>query len=180
MLIRAYSWPAHLLWRFRCGYRAEVAATTVWACASERERLLRQRFGPAPGPSPPSPRRPFRPPAKLLRVGIAILLIVGCATCFLVLTPHDHAAPGCWWWTARTIGEVLPGQHGCLRGYLGPGGGLAEGTSSADFSLPLAYADPDQPARRGPCPFRLKDAVVVRYHAVFDDGRTIVVVDDCR
>ena len=109
-----------------------------------------------------------------------MLLAAGLVVAFLVLTPHDHVAPGCWWWSARTVGQVLPGQRGCVRGYVVRGGGLAEGTDAADVRLSLAYSDPDQPARREPCPFRVREAVVVRYHAVFDDGRTIVVVDDCR
>jgi hypothetical protein len=29
------------------------------------------------------------------------------------------------------------------------------------------------------CAYKPGDAVVARYHAVFDDGRTIIVVDAC-
>ena len=89
-------------------------------------------------------------------------------------------APGCWWWGARTPGEVTAGQRGCLRGYVLEGGALAEGSGGSPPSLSFAYGDPDRPPARGPCPFRPGDAVVVRYHAVFDDGRTLVVVEDCR
>jgi len=57
---------------------------------------------------------------------------------------------------------------------------ITEGSEAVSYGLPVAYGDPDQPARHAPCPWRPGDAVVARYHAVFDDGRTIVVIDDCR
>jgi hypothetical protein len=107
--------------------------------------------------------------------------VAGSVAAFLGLTPHDHVAPGCWWWTARTVGEVVPDEHGCLRGYVAPGGELTETRDqSSDVRLPFAYADPDKPPLRGPCPFVPGDAAVVHYHSVFDDGRVIVVVEDCR
>jgi hypothetical protein len=108
------------------------------------------------------------------------VLVGGSAAGFLALTPHDHVAPGCWWWTARTVGEVVPDQHGCLRGYVAEGGELVEPGDQAVLRVPFAYADPDRPPLRGPCPFVPGDPAVVRYHSVFDDGRTIVVVEDCR
>jgi hypothetical protein len=30
------------------------------------------------------------------------------------------------------------------------------------------------------CPFHAGDAVVVRYRGIFDDGRTLIQVEDCR
>lgn len=99
---------------------------------------------------------------------------------YLATTPREHVAPGCWWWTARTVGAVLPGERGCVRGYIGTGGELAEGTGAADPRLALAYANPDQPVRRTACSLHPGDAVVLRYHAAFDDGRALIVIDDCR
>jgi hypothetical protein len=60
------------------------------------------------------------------------------------------------------------------------GGALVEGQDASALTLPFAYADPDRPPLRSPCPFVAGDAAVVRYHSVFDDGRVIVVVEDCR
>jgi hypothetical protein len=88
-------------------------------------------------------------------------------------TPRAHSAPGCFWWTAQSVGEAVAGSHGCLRGYVRVGGALAEGRGVADYGLSF---DSGQHA----CGFRAGDAVVVRYHAVFDDGRLLLIVDDCR
>jgi hypothetical protein len=147
---------------------------------SEREKQLRRQFGPAPGPTPEPPPRRARPPLRLIGAAAAILSLAGLGAAFLALTPHEHAAPGCWWWTARTLGQVVPGQRGCLRAYVATGGALVEGPDPWALTLPFAYADPDRPPLRAPCPFVPGDAAVVRYHSVFDDGRVIVVVEDCR
>jgi hypothetical protein len=149
---------------------------------SEREKQLRRQFGPAPGPTPTPapPRRWARPPLRLIGAAASLLALAGLGASFLALTPHEHVAPGCWWWTARTLAEVVPGQRGCLRAYVATGGALSEGVEPSAFTLPFAYADPDRPPLRSPCPFVHGDAAVVRYHAVFDDGRVIVVVEDCR
>ena len=149
----------------------------------ERERRLRERFGPPAEPRRrPSPEPSWRRhlPVWAVAAGVVGALAAAAVAAFLLLTPHAHTAAGCWWWTARTPGQVLPGQSGCLRGYYVGGGELAEGTGIGDLRLPIAYANPDQPVRHAPCPFAPNDAVVIRYHAVFDDGRTIAVVDDCR
>jgi hypothetical protein len=110
----------------------------------------------------------------------AVAALVAAVAAFLLLTPHDHAAPGCWWWTARTVGQVVAGDRGCLRGVYARGGAVAEGTGVGDPALSIAYTDPDRQGGRPACPFRPGDAIVLRYHADFDDGRTIVVIDDCR
>jgi hypothetical protein len=144
----------------------------------ERERRLRRRFGP-PVPEPPPVRR-RRPPARLIAGGVLAAVVAGAVGAFLLLTPHDRAAPGCWWWTARTVGQVVAGSRGCVRGVFATGGAIAEGTSPADPVLAIAYADPDQPGGHPACPFQPGQAIVLRYHAVFDDGRTLIVVDDCR
>jgi hypothetical protein len=102
------------------------------------------------------------------------------AGAFLLLTPHDDVAPGCWWWTSRTVGQVVTGDRGCVRGVYARGGAIAEGTSAGDPALSIAYTDPDQQGGRPACPFQPGDAIVLRYHAVFDDGRTLIVVEDCR
>lgn len=149
----------------------------------ERQRRLRRRFGPpveAAPVSPPAARRRARLPRWLLPGGVVLTLAAGALTAFLLLTPHQHVAPGCWWWTATRAASVVPGDRGCLRGYYLTGGDVAEGPGASDYALPIAYANPDQPVRRAACPFQPGDAVVVRYHAVFDDGRTIAVIDRCR
>lgn len=110
----------------------------------------------------------------------SVLLAGGFVGAGLALTPHEHVAPGCFWWTASDVGRIVPGDRGCARGRVVRGGGLAEGTSPGDPILPIAYADPDRPPLRPPCPFSPGDTVVVRYHAVFDDGRTILVIEGCR
>ena len=116
----------------------------------------------------------------VLAAGALAAIVAGAAGAFLLLTPHDHVAPGCWWWTATTVGHVVPGDRGCVRGVFARGGAIAEGTDPADPVLSVAYTDPDQLGGRPACPFEPGQAIVLRYHAVFDDGRTIVVIDDCR
>jgi hypothetical protein len=115
-----------------------------------------------------------------MALGGLALLAAASVGAFLALTPHDHVATGCWWWTAGQVGNVTPQSRGCLRGWYEPGGEIAEASDPSSYGLAVAYADPDRPVRRPACPFRSGDAVVVRYHAVFDDGRTIVVIEDCR
>jgi hypothetical protein len=118
---------------------------------------------------------------KVPLAAAGVVAVIGAAVAaFLLLTPHEHAAPGCWWWTSRTVGEVVPGSRGCVRGVFARGGAVAEGTNAGDPALSIAYTDPDQQGGRPACAFRPGDAIVLRYHAVFDDGRTIVVIDDCR
>jgi len=144
----------------------------------ERERRLRLRFGPPIEPAPAGPGR--RLPRRALAAAVAAALVAAGAAAFLGLTPHDHVAPGCWWWTARQAGGVVTGSRGCLRGWYRSGGEIAESADPSSYGLAVAYANPDQPVRRPACPFARGDAVVVRYHAVFDDGRTLVVIEDCR
>ena len=104
---------------------------------------------------------------------LAVLILAAAGLAGWWLTPHDHVAGGCFWWTARTVDSVVAGQKGCVRGYFVKGGALATTRAGDEFALSL------QPAN-APCPFRPGDPVVVRYTAIFDDGRTIVVADDCR
>ena len=111
---------------------------------------------------------------------VAALLVAAAGAAYLALTPREHVAPGCSWWTARTVGEVAAGSRGCVRGYVRTGGWLAEGTAAGDYSLFMRLAEPDQPITRPACPFQPGDAAVVRYHAVVDGGQLIVVVDGCR
>jgi hypothetical protein len=112
-------------------------------------------------------------------VAIAAATIGAATAGFWVLTPHDHVAPGCFWWTAGQVGDATPGTHGCLRGYVRFGGAIAEGPGPDAFALPYSTTDPDTTTHRN-CPFRPGEAVVVRYHSVFDDGRTLIVIDECR
>lgn len=117
---------------------------------------------------------------RALVAGGGCAIVAAATGAFLLLTPHDHVAPGCWWWSARTVGQVVAGDRGCVRGVFARGGAIGEGTSGGDPVLSIAYGDPDQPGGRPACPFQPGEAVVLRYHAVFDDGRTLIVVEDCR
>jgi hypothetical protein len=109
-----------------------------------------------------------------------VLVALAGPAVFWALTPKDHVASGCLWWTAKTLGQLLPGDRGCLRGYVIKGGGLAESPDEQAYRLSFLLSEPDSQSSRPPCPFQPGDAVVVRYHAIFDDGRTVVIVDDCR
>ncbi len=145
-----------------------------------RERLLRLRFGPTGDAPRPKPPVRARVPKRLLAGAAVLIVAVGSIGAFLLLTPREHVAPGCWWWTAGTVGHVVAGDRGCLRGFYRGGASLTEGSSESDVSIPIAYNDPDQQGGRLSCAFAPGDAVVVRYHAVFDDGRTVVVIESCR
>jgi len=151
---------------------------------AERERSLRQRFGPPGGVDSSLRLEPARTPRRTiprwLVLGIlGVLAVVGGVALGFALTPHDHVAPGCWWWTARQVGDVTSGSRGCVRGYTALGGWLAEGKNSQDYALYYSLSNPDTPQIRPDCPFRRGDAVVVRYHAVVDDGQIIIVIEDC-
>jgi hypothetical protein len=69
---------------------------------------------------------------------------------------------------------VTAGRQGCVRGYFATGGSLAESTDASSYRLRL-----EQQSERA-CPFHAGDAVVVRYRGIFDDGRTLIQVEDCR
>ncbi|MBO0681840.1 MAG: hypothetical protein J2P45_01680 [Candidatus Dormibacteraeota bacterium] len=152
----------------------------------ERDRRLRQRFGPPPAsPNGGRPRRRWPPPrpripGRLLAAAAAVLVVVAGLGVFWSVTPHDHSAPGCFWWTASRVGDVTPGSRGCVRGYVEPGGALAESPDVGAYRLSYALNPPDTTSRRGPCPFRDGDAVVIRYHGISDDGRKLIIVDECR
>lgn len=150
---------------------------------TDRERNLRRRFGPpAGGVRPPKGKRsrPARLPGRLVAILVAAAVVAGGAVTGFAVTPHDHVAAGCLWWTAGTVGQIGLGQRGCVRGVVTFAGGLAESTDAGSPVLPLAFADPDADRPQLRCPFHPGEAVVVRYHAAFDDGRTFIVVDDCR
>jgi hypothetical protein len=148
-----------------------------------RERRLRSTFGPAF--SVPERQRPSRGPRRhllariIVAITVAAVVIAGAGT-FWAITPSEHVASGCFWWTAKTVGEILPGDGGGLRGYVVRGGGLAETLDDHAYRLSFLMTEPDTVSSRPPCPFRPGDPVVVRQHAIFDDGRTILIVEDCR
>ena len=123
-----------------------------------------------------SHRRPPRGPLVAGGLVLTVFVLIGVG---YALTPHSHVAPGCMWWTARQVGDVVAGQRGCVRGYFLSGGALGE-SSGGGFSLPLILSNPDTPATKPGCAFKPGEAVVVRYHSVFDDGQTLLVLDDCR
>jgi len=151
---------------------------------AEPDQRLRETFGPRSGDhgsrSPERPPRPFVFPRRLAIGIVGLLILVGGAAGGYALTPHEHVAPGCWWWSAAQVGDVTAGSRGCVRGYAAPGGWIAESNGQQGIALYYSRANPDSPQTRPDCPFRPGDAVVVRYHAVLDDGQTIVVIDDCR
>ena len=123
------------------------------------------------------PRRVPRWPA----VGIlGSLTLVAGAVLGSALTPHDHVAPGCWWWSARPVSGVTANSRGCVKGYVVVGVWLAEDKSQRNYALYYSFSGPDTPQTRPDCPFRPGDAVVVRYHGIVDDGQTVIVIDDCR
>jgi hypothetical protein len=103
---------------------------------------------------------------------LVALAVAGLA---YVATPHDHVAPGCFWWTAKRVGDVTVGDRSrCVRGFIVSGGALAEGTDPSAYRL--SFVD----GLYNPCTYRPGDAVVFRYDATFDDGRTIIEVTNCR
>lgn len=107
-----------------------------------------------------------------MALGATTVLLAALAGAGYAITPHEHFAPGCFWWSAETVDRVRPGDRGCARGYF-IGGALSESVDPAAYRVSL-----DIPSGRT-CRYRPGDAIVVRYHAVYDDGRTIIVVDAC-
>lgn len=77
-------------------------------------------------------------------------------------------------------GRRLPGQPGLRAGFVEPGAALAEGQDWSDYRLSYTRNAPDTTSRRPPCPFQVGDAVVIQYHAIYDDGRKLIIVDNCR
>jgi hypothetical protein len=150
----------------------------------ERERRLRRIFGPAAGAPqkepPSSADTPRRLPVRLIAAAAVALLGLTVAGTFWLFTPREHVASGCFWWTAKTVGETVPGESGCVRGYVVIGAGLAEASDQHAYRLSFLLTEPDTESSRAPCPFRPGDAVVIRQHAIFDDGRTVLIIDDCR
>ena len=114
-----------------------------------------------------------RPARTALAAGlIAAGLALGGIALAWAVTPHDHVAGGCSWWTARQVGDVHEGDGGCVRGYVFRGG-LGE---SRDAGSPRLNYD----TLGVSCPWRPGDAVVARYKAIVDDGRVILQVTSCR
>jgi hypothetical protein len=151
----------------------------------DREDRLRQKFGP------PSDRvaveratrrrpRPARPTRGVVIAALGVAGVLAVLTVAYLFTPTTHVAAGCFWWTARTIDKVVAGERGCARGYVAVGGSLAESREPAAYRMSFLVSEPDTPVDRPPCPFQPGDAVVIRYHAIFDDGRTVLIVDECR
>jgi hypothetical protein len=151
----------------------------------EKQRRLREVFGPRPeAPVPGRPaipaRRRWRPGPHTLVLAAVAAIVAASAWGYFAVTPTEHVAPGCWWWTAKSVGEVMPGTKGCVRGYYARGGIIAESRDSLTVALHHLTSEPDTPPLRVCPPFQPGDPIVFRYHAVSDDGRIIIVVDDCR
>ena len=150
------------------------------------DRRLRQVFGPPAretAEAQPVRRRrtPIRPPGTgVLVVGLGLVAILAVATIAYIATPTTHVANGCFWWTAKTIDKVVAGDRGCVRGYVAVGGSLAESRERSAYRMSFLLSEPDTPVDQANCPFEPGDAVVIRSHAIFDDGRTLLIVDDCR
>ncbi len=109
----------------------------------------------------------------MVTAGIALLIAAGLGALSLATPPPSHVAAGCWWWTARPVDQVAPGDRGCFRGYFVPGGGLADSATEPTVLLHM-----DVPGSS--CAMRPGDAVVVAGEAVASDGRITILVDRCR
>jgi len=102
-----------------------------------------------------------------------LVLLAGLAVLYVATPPPGHVVRGCLWWTATPVDQVVPGDHGCIRGYFAEGGYLADSTDSDAQALRI-----DVPY--GACRPTRGDPMVVRGEAVFQEGRTMILVDDCR
>ena len=152
----------------------------------DRDRRTRRVFGP-PSRETSEERRDVRRPApigppstRLLLAGLGLAAVLAAAAIAYMSTPTAHVASGCFWWTAKTIDRVVSGDRGCVRGYVAVGGSLADSRERAAYRMSFLLSEPDTPVDQPNCPFEPGDAVVIRAHAIFDDGRTILIVDNCR
>jgi hypothetical protein len=123
--------------------------------------------------STPAPARGWPKRATLAGIVAGLLLLAGLGALYLATPARDHVAPGCLWWTARSVDDVVAGYRGCVRGYFAPGGGLADSPDSAADAMKMYVPV-------GACRPRPGEAMVVRGEAIFDDGRTSITVDQCR
>lgn len=116
-----------------------------------------------------------RPIDKALLVAIiaGLVLLAGLGGLYLATPAPAHVAVGCLWWTAKPVDQVVAGDRGCMRGYFATGGYLADSTDTSAQALKMFL-----PART--CQLRPGDAMVVRGEAVFGEGRTSILVDECR
>ncbi len=117
-------------------------------------------------------QRPSTPVLAAIAAGLALL--AGLGATWALTPPPDHVVPGCLWWTARSVDDVATGDRGCIRGYFLSGGGLAVGAGDTTNALHM-----DFPPGRS-CRYRPGDPMVVRGEVVFGDGRTVILVFDCR
>lgn len=116
--------------------------------------------------------RPSRLVVVGLVTGLALLAVLGVV--LVVTPPPTHVASGCIWWTARPVDQVRSGDQGCFRGVFTPGGGLAASRTDLVGALHM-----DFPPTLS-CTYRPGDQLVVRGQAVTSDGRTLILVEDCR
>jgi hypothetical protein len=123
--------------------------------------------------STPAPGRRARERATRAGIGLGLVLLAGLGALYLATPRPDHAAPGCLWWTARPVDDVVAGYRGCVRGYFAAGGGLADTPDSTADAMKIYLPV-------GSCEPRAGEAMVVRGRAIFDDGRTSITVDQCR
>ena len=134
--------------------------------------------GLAPTPVTGARAGGFRPARRWLPVGVAAAVAMAGGAAGWAISPHGPVASGCFWWTAKRVGDAAARTSGCVRGYVRAGGALAEGPTAQDFTLSYSTVDPDHTTSRS-CHYAVGQAVVARYHAVLDDGRTLIVIDDC-
>jgi hypothetical protein len=110
----------------------------------------------------------------LLGVAGAGLVLTVALGAFALATPSPtHVAPGCVWWTATPTDRVTDGVRGCFRGYFVRGGGLADSATDPVVVLHMDLAGSS-------CVMSPGDPVVVRGEARFGEGRTTILVDECR
>lgn len=123
-------------------------------------------------PMPPTDPRHSRLRQRLL-VALAVVAAVALsATGAWLVTPQEHVARGCFWWTAKTVDSVVAGDRGCFRGYITRGAGLADTADQPAVILRL-----DLGSSR--CRLAPGSASVVSGQAIFDDGQTLILVDRC-
>src|SRR5438874_12708832 len=137
----------------------------------DRDERLRRVFGPSPRDTTqpaaqPRRRFPLTPPiGGLLIAGLILATAFAVAAVAYVATPREHVAKDCLWWTARTVDQVVPGDRGCVRGYIAVGGSLAESRDHSAYRVSFLLSEPDVPVDKTACPVGPGDDVAIRYHA---------------
>ena len=102
---------------------------------------------------------------------IALAFVAGLLA-YGFYAPVKGVAAGCSLFGGADVASLAVPQHGCVKGYFEPGGGLAEIDDRTSYAVSLDLA-----AVR--CDFHPHQFVVVRGHTVSDEGRIVVAVEAC-